>query len=76
MGAAAGSVADNGSAGSSTDALSVVASRAGRRKVAAQVSLFDLVNQKVIEEIRELNVEGLSSEEAKDLLRTLRERLL
>jgi DNA mismatch repair protein MutS len=76
MGAAVGSAADNGSASSSSDALSVVASRAGRRKVAAQVSLFDLVNQKIIDEIRDLNVDGLSSEEAKELLRTFRERLV
>jgi hypothetical protein len=76
MGAGAGSATDNGSASSSSDALSVVASRAGRRKVAAQVSLFDLVNQKIIDEIRDLNVDGLSSEEAKELLRAFRERLL
>jgi DNA mismatch repair protein MutS len=58
------------------DALEAAARRAGRRKAVAQASLFDLANQKVIEEIREVNPETLSPEEAKELLRRLRERLL
>jgi DNA mismatch repair protein MutS len=61
---------------SSSDALDVAARRAGRRKAVAQASLFDLANQKVVEEIRDIDPEGLSSEEAKELLRKLRERLL
>jgi DNA mismatch repair protein MutS len=59
-----------------SDALEAAARRAGRRKAVAQASLFDLANQKVIEEIREVNPETLSPEEAKELLRRLRERLL
>jgi DNA mismatch repair protein MutS len=62
--------------GSSADALEAAARRAGRRKAVAQASLFDLANQKVIEEIRSVDPEKLSSEEAKELLRKLRERLL
>ncbi len=58
------------------DALEAAARRAGRRKAVAQASLFDLANQKVIEEIRNVNPDTLSPEEAKELLRKLRERLL
>lgn len=58
------------------DALEAATRRAGRRKAVAQASLFDLANQKVVEEIRNVDPEKLSSEEAKDLLRKLRERLM
>lgn len=73
-GAASGTVAaEHSSVG---DALSEVSRRAGRRKLAAQTSLFDLANQKILDEIRELNAEDLSPEEAKDLLRKLRDRMV
>ena len=58
------------------DALEVAARRAGRRKAVAQASLFDLANQKVIEEIRNVDPESLSPDEAKELLRKLRERMM
>lgn len=57
-------------------ALDIAARQAGRRKRAAQSSLFDLVNQKVIDEIREIDTETLSPEEAKRLLQKLREQLV
>jgi len=56
-------------------ALEKAATRAGRRKAAAQASLFDLANQKVIEEIRVASVD-ISDEEAKELLRRLKEQLM
>jgi DNA mismatch repair protein MutS len=56
--------------------LEVVARRAGRRKAAAQASLFDLANQKAIEEILNIDADKLSPEEAKELLRKLRARLM
>jgi len=56
--------------------LDLAARRAGRRKAAAQASLFDLVNQRVVEEIRNSDPVTLSPEEAKELLRKLRERLV
>ena len=59
-----------------SDALDAAARRAGRRRAVAQASLFDLANQKVVEEIRNVDPEKLSSEEAKELLRRLRERLM
>jgi DNA mismatch repair protein MutS len=46
-------------------ALERAATRAGRRKAAAQASLFDLVNQKVVDELREVDPESLSAEGAK-----------
>ncbi|HEX7333781.1 MAG TPA: DNA mismatch repair protein MutS, partial [Pyrinomonadaceae bacterium] len=49
--------------------------KAGRRKAAAQASLFDLANQKVIEEIREAP-DSVSAEEAKELLLKLKKQLL
>jgi DNA mismatch repair protein MutS len=58
------------------DALSSVANRAGRRKLAAQNSLFDLANQKVVEELKNADLDKLSAEEAKELLRDLRKRAL
>jgi len=58
------------------DALEAAARRAGRRKAVAQASLFDLANQKVVEEIRNVDPEKLSAEEAKEILRQLRARLL
>ena len=58
------------------EALEAAARRAGRRKAVAQASLFDLANQKVVEEIRNVNPESLSPEEAKELLRRLRERMM
>ncbi|HEX5884999.1 MAG TPA: hypothetical protein VFY67_10720, partial [Pyrinomonadaceae bacterium] len=56
-------------------ALEKAATRAGRRKAAAQASLFDLANQQVVEEIRAAS-ESLSPEEAKELLLKLRAQLM
>ncbi len=61
---------------SANPGLDKATARAGRRKAAAQASLFDLVNQKVVEEIRDVDPETLSPEEAKELLRKLRERIV
>ena len=52
--------------GNTTDsdaALSAVTSRAGR-KLAAQASLFDLANQKIVDDLRNVDLEKLSAEEA------------
>lgn len=57
-------------------ALEVAARRAGRRRAAAQSSLFDLANQKVVDEIRDVDPESLSPEEAKELLRKLRKQMM
>ena len=57
-------------------ALEKAAARAGRRRAAAQASLFDLVNQKVVDELRGVDPENISPEESRELLRKLREQLL
>jgi DNA mismatch repair protein MutS len=57
-------------------ALERATTRARRRHAAAQASLFDLVNQKVVEELRDVNADTISPDEAKALLRKLRQRLL
>ncbi|MGH9872409.1 MAG: DNA mismatch repair protein MutS [Pyrinomonadaceae bacterium] len=75
-GASAGDKLETRSSVPAGDALEAAARRAGRRKAVAQASLFDLANQKVVEEIRNVDPEKLSSEEAKELLRKLRERLM
>ncbi len=56
--------------------MEIAARRAGRRKAAAQASLFDLANQKVVEELLRIEPDKLSAEEAKDLLRKLRNRMI
>ena len=57
-------------------ALSKAATRAARRRLAAQASLFDLANQKVVEELRETNPDEISAEDAKQLLRELRKQII
>jgi DNA mismatch repair protein MutS len=62
-------------AAAADSALEKATTRAGRRKAAAQASLFDLVNQKVIEEIR-VAPNSLTPEEARELLLKLKSRLM
>jgi len=57
-------------------AVSKAVTRAARRRAAAQASLFDLANQKVVDELREANLAELTPEEAKKLLSELRTKLL
>jgi DNA mismatch repair protein MutS len=62
-------------AAAANSALEKAATRAGRRKAAAQASLFDLANQRVIEEIRAAS-DSISPEEARELLIKLRQQLM
>jgi DNA mismatch repair protein MutS len=67
------------SAGSSVieeQALSKAATRVARRRLAAQTSLFDLANQKVVDELREANADEMTGDEAKELVRELRKKLM
>ena len=57
-------------------AISKATARAARRHLAAQASLFDLANHKVIGELRDANPQDLSPEEAKQLLLELRKQLM
>ena len=56
-------------------ALERAATRAARRKAVAQASLFDLANEKVIDEIRSAS-SSITPEEAQELVIKLREQLL
>jgi len=71
-------VAAAGAAGSRADeqGLSKAVTRAARRRVAAQASLFDLANQKVVDELRSVKVDELSPEQAKQLLAELHKQLI
>ena len=54
--------------------MEAAARRAGRRKAVAQVSLFDLANEKVIEDLKAADPDNITPDEAKELLKKLRER--
>jgi DNA mismatch repair protein MutS len=58
-----------------SSALDKAATRAGRRRAAAQASLFDLANEKVIDELRTAS-DSLTGDEARDLIRKLKNRLM
>ncbi len=58
------------------DALSRAASRAGRRALAAQVTLFDAANQDILDELRGVDVETVSTEEARQILLDLKRRMV
>jgi DNA mismatch repair protein MutS len=66
----------DGSSAVDDHALSRAAIRAGRRRLAAQSSLFDLANQKVVDRLREADLTKISPEEAKQLLSELQKDLL
>lgn len=57
-------------------AVTKAVTRAARRRLAAQASLFDLANQKVVDELRDADPDKMSAEEAKQLLSELRTKLL
>jgi DNA mismatch repair protein MutS len=76
LAAGVGESSDAISATSVRDPLDNAARQAGRRKRAAQASLFDLVNQKVLDQIREVDERTLTPDDAKDLIRKLKEQLM
>lgn len=63
------------SAAAAQTALDKAATRAGRRRAAAQASLFDLANEKVVEELRTAS-DSLTGDEAKELISRLKNRLV
>ncbi|HJZ78771.1 MAG TPA: hypothetical protein VKD91_00435, partial [Pyrinomonadaceae bacterium] len=70
-------IAVGASDSSSTDAaLTKAGARATRRRIAAQSSFFDLVNQRVVDELREASVDAMNPDEAKDFVRALRKKLM
>jgi DNA mismatch repair protein MutS len=64
------------SASAEGQAVSKAVTRAARRRAAAQASLFDLANQKVVDELRDADLSKLSADEAKQMLSELRKKLL
>jgi DNA mismatch repair protein MutS len=58
------------------DALGQAARRAGRRALATQATLFDNANQSLLDELRDVEVENLSSEEIRTLLINIRTRIV
>jgi hypothetical protein len=57
-------------------ALGRAASRAGRRSLAAQFTLFDTVNRGLLDELRGVDVETLSAEDARQILLGLKNRIV
>jgi DNA mismatch repair protein MutS len=57
-------------------ALGRAASRAGRRSLAAQFTLFDTANRGLLDELRGVDVETLSAEEARQILLGLKNRIV
>jgi DNA mismatch repair protein MutS len=57
-------------------ALGSATRRAGRRRAAAQSTLFDAVNFTLLDELRNIDVENLSPEEALDILQNIRKRIV
>ena len=72
--AAAPPAAENGAGGH--EALGRAASRVGRRALAAQITLFDTVNQSLLDELRGVDVETLTGDEARQLLLGLKNRIV
>ena len=72
----AASATANESRAANDQALTKATTIVGRRRLAAQSSLFDLANQKAIDRLRESNADTLSPEEAKQLLIELRKQLI
>ena len=76
-GASSQSIPMQGSNGrNGKDPLGSAARRAGRRALAAQVTLFDSVNQSLLDELRDLEVETLSDAELRELLKDVKDRLV
>ena len=71
-----GVAASAGSSSSEEQALSKAATRVGRRRMVAQSSLFDLANQRVVDELRGADLQKLSAEDAKAMLAEMKKKLL
>ena len=56
--------------------LKRAAQRARGRRIASQATLFDATNQSLLDELRDANVETLSPDEARELLLSVRKRMV
>jgi DNA mismatch repair protein MutS len=59
-----------------TDGLKKAAGQAVNHKIAAQVSLFAIANENVIDEIRELQLQEINDSEAKRILAELQQKII
>lgn len=62
--------------GSNDKGLKSAAHRARSRRIAAQATLFDATNQGLLDELRDVNVDALSPDEARAMLEGLRKRII
>lgn len=60
----------------STGGLGAAAKKAARRHLAAQVTLFEAVNQSLLDELRTVETDRLSPDEALQLVRDLKDRMV
>jgi len=70
------SVAAGAASAAEESALTKAAANAARRRIAAQSSLFDIANQKIVDELRETRTDQMTAEEARELLSKLQQRIL
>jgi DNA mismatch repair protein MutS len=59
-----------------TDALETAVKRSAKSKIASQISLFAVANENVIDELREIEIDELSPDEAKKLLEEFKQRII
>ncbi len=58
------------------DALEAAVGQSGKGKAATQFSLFAITNENVIDELRQINIEDLTPDEAKKLLKQLKDKTI
>jgi DNA mismatch repair protein MutS len=58
------------------DALETAARRSAKSRAASQISLFAVANENVLDELRNLEIDKLSAEEAKKILANFRQRII
>jgi DNA mismatch repair protein MutS len=58
------------------NSLEAATSRAGQNKLASQFSLFAITNENVIDELRSIDTENLSANEAKRILSELKDKII
>ena len=59
-----------------SEALETAVGRAGKSKIASQFSLFAISNEDVIDELRDIEIEQMSAEEAKEFLLNMQKRIV
>jgi DNA mismatch repair protein MutS len=68
--------AENAKSASAESALERAVSRASKSKMASQTTLFAVANENVIDELREIELEKLSGDDAKEILAEMQKRII